>query len=123
MNELINELDLLLKKYNIDIYDAMKIYEKNQIKAIKRVQCYEDTENVWQYYNDYSNACGCGSNCFHLEYDRNVDKIYGVCNCCNKNIYVINEEYKETKLKQGKWIDKDFKFIRDKFPVCSKCGD
>ena len=114
MEELVKELDSLLNKYNITIYDAMKIYERNQIKSIRKVQCYEDTENIWQYYSEYGNPCGCGSNCYHFEYDRITEEIYGICNCCNKKIYIVDKEYKDTKLKQGKWLDKNWKFVREK---------
>ena len=89
---------------------AMRIYESNQVKSIRQIQCYEDTERVWQYYNKFENPCECGSNCYHFEYDRDDDKIYGVCNCCNKDIYVMRKECKDDKLKQGKWVDKDDAF-------------
>ena len=64
-----------------------------------------DSDNLWQYYTgDDKNPCGCGSNCFHYEYDENDNLIYGVCNACNTDIYVVREEYKEEKLKEGKWV-------------------
>ena len=77
-------------------------------------ECYEDSGNIWQYYNEFGNPCGCGSNCYHFEYDRIDGEIYGVCNCCNKNVYIVDKQFKDGKLKQGKWIDKDWKFMREK---------
>lgn len=68
-------------------------------------QRHNDSSNLWQYYTgNGSNPCGCGSNCFHYEYDKVDNTIYGVCNACNKDIYVVREEYKEEKLKEGKWV-------------------
>ena len=107
---IIEELDVLLKKYNLTIYDAMKIYEMHQIKPIRVVKCHEDSEILWQYYCVGQNPCGCGSNCYHYEYDNIDDEIYGVCNVCEKDIYVVKKEYKEEKLKEGKWISKSLKF-------------
>lgn len=45
------------------------------------------------------NPCGCGSNLYHLENDEK--DTYGVCNCCDKDIYIYNEkvEFKEWKYK------------------------
>ena len=31
------------------------------------------------------NPCGCGSNCYHYEFDG--ENIYGVCNACGRDIY------------------------------------
>ena len=71
-------------------------------------QCYTDSERMWQYYNKEPNHCGCGGNCFHYEYDLNDNVIYGVCNCCEKDIYiVVKEEYMDEKLHEGKWLRKD----------------
>lgn len=69
----------------------------------KRVeQCYEDSGNVWCYYDgEHGNPCGCGSNCYHYEYDG--ENIYGVCNGCQTDIYEMKPEYVEEKLKQGIW--------------------
>ena len=48
-----------------------------------------------------NNPCGCGSNCYHDEYDGK--KIYGVCNACDTDIYELKDEYVEEKLKEGIW--------------------
>lgn len=102
MSDLIKELDDLLETYNITIYDAMRIYEKNRKRRL--IQRHEDSKNMWQYFSKELNHCGCGSNCYHYEYDKKDNKIYGVCNCCRTDIYEIKEEYQEEKLNQGVWL-------------------
>ena len=44
-----------------------------------------------------TNPCRCGCNCFHSEDDG--EKIYGVCNSCNKDVYIFKErqEFEEWK--------------------------
>ncbi len=107
MNELVKEIEDLLLKYKITIYEAMKIYEKSQKQVRRLTQCYEDSENIWQYYDgDKNNPCGCGSNCYHYEYDRIDNKVYGVCNSCDMDIYEMKEEYMNEKLNTGKWLVK-----------------
>ena len=51
MDELVKEVEDLLSKYGITIYEAMRIYEKSQKQTRRLTQCYEDSENVWQYFN------------------------------------------------------------------------
>ena len=48
-------------------------------KISKRlVQRHKDSGNIWCYYNSGEhNPCGCGSNCYHYEYDLMDKKIYG----------------------------------------------
>lgn len=47
-----------------------------------------------------TNPCGCGSNCFHYEFDGNW--VIGVCNCCGKDIYTKKKPYDEEFLKEFK---------------------
>ena len=84
--------------------------KRNQVQVMRLTQCYEDSENMWQYYSSKNkNPCGCGSNCYHYEYDKTNNIIYGVCNTCNEDIYIVKEEYMDEKLHIGKWLDK-YKF-------------
>ena len=106
MDDLVREFDLLLKKYGISFNEAMKIYEKHKFQAKRLTQCYDDDEEIWQYADKERNPCGCGSNCFHYEYDRINNVIYGVCNACEKDIYIVKEEYMNEKLHTGKWLSK-----------------
>ena len=107
MDELVKEVEDLLSKYGITIYEAMRIYEKSQKQTRRLTQCYEDSENMWQYFDgDENNPCGCGSNCYHYEYDRIGNKVYGVCNFCGTDIYEVREEYMDEKLHTGKWLVK-----------------
>ena len=74
-------------------------------KECKRlIQHYADDEHMWQYVGDEPNPCGCGSNCYHYEYDRSENKIYGVCNGCHTDIYIVRDEYTNDKLKIGMWL-------------------
>lgn len=73
------------------------------------IQCYKDTKRMWQYYSNKNNPCECGSNCYHYEYDKIDNVVYGVCNCCKTDIYIVKEEYKEEKLHIGEWLS-DFEF-------------
>ncbi len=107
MKELAKEIDNILSKYGITIYEAMKIYIESQKQTRRLTQCYEDSGNMWQYFDgDENNPCGCGSNCYHYEYDRIDNKIYGVCNCCGTDIYEMKEEYVDEKLQTGHWLIK-----------------
>ena len=105
MDKLIKGIDDLLLKYGINIYEAMRIYEKSKKQTRRLTQCYEDSENMWQYFDkEENNPCGCGSNCYHYEYDRIDNKVYGVCNSCGTDIYEVREEYMDKKLHTGKWL-------------------
>lgn len=107
MEKLIKELNDILLKYNITIYEAVKIYMKSTKQTRRLIQCYEDSENMWQYYDSAgANPCGCFSNCYHFEYDKIYNKIYGVCNCCGADIYEVKKEYVDEKLYVGKWLIK-----------------
>ena len=67
-------------------------------------QYYEDGKTVWTYFvPGERNPCGCGSNCYHHKYDRRDGKIYGVCNACDKDIYIIDKKYKNQRLEIGVW--------------------
>ena len=46
MDELIKEVEDLLSKYNITIYEAIRIYEKNQKQTRRLTQFYENTEDI-----------------------------------------------------------------------------
>ena len=104
MSDLIKELDELLNKYDLTIYDAMAIYKRQHEESFRTTQYYEDEHAVWTYFvSGQRNPCGCGSNCYHHEYDRRDGKIYGVCNACDTDIYIINEGCEEEELEIGIW--------------------
>lgn len=63
-------------------------------------QYYDDGDQVWTYVSVGKHCC-CGSNCYHLEYDG--ENIYGVCNGCDDDLYIVKPEYMEEKLNQGVW--------------------
>ena len=72
------------------------------------IQCdEEDVKNIrTNFIKDEFNPCGCGSNCFHYEYDKARNIIYGVCNVCDIDIYEVKKEYIAEELRIGKWIEK-----------------
>lgn len=45
------------------------------------------------------NPCGCGSNCFHKEFDGKT--LYGVCNACDRDIYEF--KWDENYIKNSEW--------------------
>ena len=105
IDNFVKELDELLSKYEITIYEAQKLYLDNHKKSRRLTQCYEDSNNIWCYYDgDENNPCGCGSNCYHYEYDLIDKKIYGVCNACGTDIYEVKEEYTDERLHTGQWL-------------------
>lgn len=68
-----------------------------------KFQHYNDGKyGIWQYYGEERNPCGCGSNCFHKEYDGK--NIWCICNSCNTKIYGVKEEYIQEDLNKGIWI-------------------
>lgn len=89
-----------LEKENIELTDWDELIDS--ITDKRKTQCYKDDGKVWCYYSsDSLNPCGCGSNCYHYEFDGK--KIYGVCNACDTDIYEMKNEFVKEKLKQGIW--------------------
>ena len=49
---------------------ALQEQEERENLNPRKIQKYPDTKNVWTYYtSNTQNPCGCGSNCYHYEYD------------------------------------------------------
>ena len=68
----------------------------------RKIQRHADTNDIWTYYNpEMGNPCGCGSNCYHYEYDGK--RVIGVCNACNQDIYEVKPEYVKEYLDNGVW--------------------
>ena len=63
-------------------------------------QYYADKDLIWTYFIPQE-SCLCGSNVYHYEYDGK--KIYGVCNACSEDIYILKDEYVEETLTKGIW--------------------
>lgn len=79
-------------------------FDKQRANLSRKTQYYDKPQDdtIWCYFvKGVSNPCGCGSNCYHYEY--NGEKIYGVCNACKTDIYEVKIEYIKEKLKQGVW--------------------
>jgi len=66
------------------------------------------------------NPCGCGSNCFHEEYDGKI--LYGVCNACKSDIYEF--KYDEAYINNSEWKNKnkETKSVKKDTTDCNKCG-
>lgn len=58
---------------------------------------YHENKTLWQYMSS-GIKCACDCNVFHHEYDEDVEKIYVVCNACDKKIGEIREEYVDEEL-------------------------
>lgn len=98
----IKDFKKLLAKYNISVEEALKLINDSNKRLVRH---YENTNNFWtSYLSDSINPCKCGSNCFHYEYDKNKDTIYGVCNGCNSDIYEVKKSYNELLLSHGNWF-------------------
>lgn len=63
-----------------------------------------------------NNPCECGSNCYHHEMDRVTKSIYGVCNCCGEDIYIMKEEAAVEERSKGTWIPKHI------YEKCNGCS-
>lgn len=87
--------------------DVMKRYLKLQkliasIQPKRKIQYYDNGKQYHTYMvGGDRNPCGCGSNCYHYEFDGK--KIYGVCNACGTDIYEMKNEFVKEKLNQGIW--------------------
>lgn len=77
----------------------------------RKTQCYKDSDRIWCYYSKEPNPCGCGSNCFHYEYDGH--RVIGICNACKSNIYTVKDEYTQEFLEKGTWINMNINNIKD----------
>lgn len=77
----------------------------------RTTQCHKKSGNVWCYYTTENNPCGCGSNCYHYEYDG--AHVIGVCNACKSDIYMIKDEYTQEYLNEGVWKNMNTEKIKN----------
>lgn len=71
------------------------------IKQPRKRQYYlDEPDKLWNYYIG-GQCCSCGANVYHYEYDGK--DIYGVCNACGKDLYIVKEEYVNKRLNEGVW--------------------
>lgn len=67
------------------------------------IQRHPDSGNIWTYYtSSKKNPCGCGSNCYHYEFDGT--RVVGVCNACQQDVYEVKPEYTQEYLDKGSWL-------------------
>lgn len=98
------------KLENFYNYYRIKIEENKEIEQLKEMlnlkqprkrQYYLDKQDkLWDHYI-VDLCCSCGANVYHYEYDGN--EIYGVCNACGKDVYVVKKECIDKRLKEGVW--------------------
>lgn len=95
--------EALHNAYNFGYYDAAFEWSKRyKNPKPRKIQRYPDTKNVWTYYDpEMKNPCNCGSNCYHYEYDG--QRVIGVCNACERDIYEVKSEYVQEYLDKGVW--------------------
>lgn len=94
--------EALHNAYQQGLYDAIyELSKKSDNLEPCKIQKHLDTKNVWTYFSPEKNPCGCGSNCYHYEYDG--QKIIGVCNGCGRDIYEVKPEYVQEYLDKGIW--------------------
>ena len=94
-----------LWKYALDKIEVS--YTTQPIKPVRIIQCFDDGHLHTYYTSESSNPCGCGSNCFHYEYDTQTKKMYGVCNTCKQDVYDATDAYTQELLQTGKWLPKE----------------
>lgn len=71
------------------------------LNSPRKCQYYQDKQDKLRDYHIGGQCCPCGANVYHYEYDGN--EIYGVCNACGKDLYVVKEGYIDKRLKEGVW--------------------
>ena len=66
-------------------------------------QYYQDApKTIHSYYVPHAKTpCGCGSNVYHYEYDGK--SVHCVCNTLDKDIYILDKDEAQEKLKSGIW--------------------
>ena len=85
--------------------EICEIVEDETKRRNKRlVQMLDNGETVESYLYIGGNPCGCGSNCYHLEYDGN--EMFTKCNACGIEFGTIKPEYIAEMLNKGKWVEK-----------------
>lgn len=80
--------------------EAIELSNLIKDKPKRKIQYYSDKNLVWNYYLS-EERCSCGCNVYHYEYDGT--EIYGVCNACNKDIYLVKNENVNETLNTGIW--------------------
>ena len=69
------------------LHEHVQNIEKERLKPKKKkrkIQYYNDeSRGIWTYMvKGESNPCGCGSNCYHKEYEPESETLFCVCNAC-----------------------------------------
>lgn len=74
------------------------------VRSKLRVMQYNEETNTLQNYIPESKITPCHcDNMFHYEYDLFYNKMYGVCNICDQDIFVMKDEYVPQLLHEGIW--------------------
>lgn len=97
--------DLFYMWYKNKSYQIPKEIEQLKqllkLKQPRKCQYYSDKQDKLWNYHIGGRCCSCGANVYHYEYDG--ENIYGVCNACGKDLYVVKEEHVDKRLIEGVW--------------------
>ena len=74
---------------------------KDYRKIRKRKWLVGSDGNVKTFFQSKGNHCGCGSNCYHYEYDGT--DVYIVCNGCYSDLYSVKPEYRQEYIDNNEW--------------------
>ena len=74
---------------------------KEYKKIRKRKWRVDSNGKVISYYQKKQNHCGCGSNCYHYEYDGT--DVYIVCNACFSDLFSVKPEYRQEYIDNNEW--------------------
>lgn len=76
---------------------------ENKQVSNRKIQYHKDRPDVvWAYFTE-GERCICGANVYHHEYNEKINKVFCVCNGCNRDIYKLKDEYTKDVLAEGIW--------------------
>lgn len=85
----------------IDNFSDKKIINEENDENVL-IQYYEDSNRIWNYFVE-GFKCECGCNVYHLEYHKDTNQLFGVCNSCDRTCYEVCKEYIDEYLSKGIW--------------------
>lgn len=110
VSEIVYHIDTLVSRYNIPLESIIELYFRvNKTKTAekhilpRKKQYTKDGHIHNRKDKDGLNPCGCGSHSYHYEYDQLEKDVYGVCNDCGEDIYIVIPEKKAKVIREGKW--------------------
>jgi len=74
---------------------------ENLKRKNRKIKCDPKDGDPLSYFISGVGCNYCKANCYHYEYDG--ENIYGVCNACCRDLYIVKPEYIEKELNEGVW--------------------